>query len=97
MNHTDTVRPLQERVATIRRMLSRSATMDAALSALSIADYATLRVIETDFYHQPAPILQLREQIAQAHIGRIPTNPGPHARTESPAADAAWAVAGEPA
>lgn len=84
---------LSDRVAALRRNLRRATTYDDTLTTLSVADIATLRAVEGDFYPEPAGATVLRESIAQAHLHLLAHQQATHTRKVSPELVSAWAYA----
>lgn len=72
---SEVVRPVQDRVAAVRRGLTKAKTFRDAMVVLSMADTPTLRIIERDFFFLPAQAGAsegaLRERLAQQHLRRL--------------------------
>lgn len=91
--NADTVLPLADRVAALRLALGTTYAYDEAMAVLSVADFATLRAIEPEFYDQPASIMQLRDEIAVAHMQRMAAAQAPDTGMVSAEVVAGWAYA----
>lgn len=86
-----TVRSIEDRVAELRRMLSRSYTFDSTTVALAMADIATLRAIEPEYFHHPVPITHLRGKLAEAHMETVSSKQATTTRKVSPEVVHEWA------
>lgn len=81
---------LSDRVAVLRRRLRAATTYDDAMTVLSMADTATLRTVETDYYREPVSLLVLRDSVATAHLAKLGAEQATDTRRVSPELVTAW-------